>query len=155
MRPRWRVAAALALAPLGVGVGCSGELTGIGGATNSASFGDGSRSVTRAGLDAALVGRWRRAVAVAAGYATAGSSETTWTFAADGSALRSVVTRDPALGLVDSYTVAASWRADGRTVLIALRSPELGPARFTYAVVRTTSGDVLYLDGQGFQRVGF
>ena len=148
---RWARAAAALL--FGSVAACDGALTGVAGTTSTVA-GAGATSTTAGALDAALLGRWRRALAFTARDGTLNSSETTWAFAGDGSAVRTVVSRNLAAGLADGFSTRAAWRTANRTVTITYLPPDAGTVRFTYLVERAPAGDVLYLNGQAFARVG-
>lgn len=162
VRRTWLGAACIGLALLGGAVGCSGDLSAVTG-TSAAGAGTTGTGATGTGtttpsasstFDAALLGRWRRVVLFTATDGTSNSSETTWTFAGDGSALRTVVSRNISYGLADAVNAAASWRTEGSTVVITYRPPDRGTVRFAYAVERSAFGDALRLNSQSFVRVG-
>jgi hypothetical protein len=133
--------------------GCAGEVTGVAGGSGVAvTVGSGASPVTA--LDPALLGRWRRAVVFSGADGSVNSSETTWTFAGDGSALRTVVARNVTSGYADAVSASASWRTEGGTVVITYRPPDFGTARFAYSLDRTGGRDVLYLGSQAYARVG-
>ena len=153
-RARGARGALFAAALASAATGCSGEISGVAGSTSAVTIGSSPFARGRTSFDAALLGRWRRAVLFRGADGTSHGSEITWSFAADGSALRSVVSRNVTLGLADVVSTAASWRTEGNTVVIVYLSPGSGAVRFTYFVDRTAYGDVLYLDDQAFTRVG-
>ena len=153
--PRGRgalVRRALAFAAVGALAGCSGELTGVLGSPTTATYGSGSGGEAR--LDPSLLGRWRRVLVFTANNGTTNTSETTWAFAGDGSALRTVVSRNVSFDLADAASARAFWRTESGFIVITFRAPDSGTARFAYAVERSAYGDVLYLGGQPFARVG-
>lgn len=150
-----RRAALVALVALGA---CSGEITGVAGSRSGGQFGYDPLGRSRAGFDAALLGRWRRLVTFDGPGGTLNSSETTWAFASDGSALRTDVTRNLTFGYADAVSTAAVWHTEaGNTLVITYQSYqgfERGTARLAYFVDRIGYGDVLYLNQQPFARVG-
>jgi hypothetical protein len=134
-------------------LGCGGELTGVAGAPNGA-LASGRGTALAARLDPALLGRWRRVVLLQGADGGTTSAETTWSFTADGSALRTAVARSLTFGAVDAVSAAADWHVEGRTLVLVFRTPAGGVARVVYAVERRGGRDVLALDGQRFARVG-
>lgn len=77
------------------------------------------------------------------------ASETTWDFAASGTATRTVVASNLTYGFFDSVVAGARWRTEGGTVVITYVSPDSGTVRFAYRV----SGDTLVMDTRAFLRV--
>lgn len=108
--------------------------------------GTGTSSGTRHN---SLVGIWTRLVVFTDDLGTAHSSRTTWEFRSDGSATRSVITRNLSIGVADVLTAHASWRTEGSTLVIAFRSPDSGTSRFAFSLFANT----LTLDGRDFVRV--
>jgi hypothetical protein len=147
-----RAAVLAAAATLGA---CSGELTGIAGSTTTALTAGGSTSRAGVRLDPALIGRWHRAVVFASYDGSTNSSETTWSFAGDGSALRTVISRNLTFGLADAVSDPALWRVEGGTVVIDFGPLGSAPARFAYYVERRAGGELLSLGGQRYTRVGY
>lgn len=127
-----------------VAVGCGGEPTGVGG-----SFGGRMIAVgpTTRGLDPALVGRWSRIVLVdAAAGLTA--SETRWTFFADGTVERRLITSNLTLGLADQVITRGRWSTAGDgTVAIVFDDASGTTLRLPYTVVPRTDGAQLTLGG--------
>lgn len=95
-----------------------------------------------------LVGTWRRAVFFVDDFGISRASETTWRFAADGSASRTLVTRNLMLGVADVFLAAGRWRTAGNQLVIDLETPSPVQLQFTTRVV----GDQLELSGELFLR---
>jgi hypothetical protein len=151
-RPATRARWALAAAAAGALAACSGELTGVLGSPSTVAYGSGAGGQSR--LDPALLGRWRRVRVFTANDGTTHTSETTWAFAGDGSALRTVVSRNVSFNLADGASTSAFWRTEPGVLVVTFRPPEGGVTRFAYVVDRSAYGDVLYLAGEPFARVG-
>ena len=132
---------------------CGGEISGVGGATGSTVAATGAAGATRGALDPALFGAWRRTLYFEGTDGSTNSSETTWRFAPDGLATRTLVARNLSYGYADAVRAAATWRVEGGTVVIAFEPPDRGTVRFGYAVDRV-GGDVLVLGRERYVRVG-
>jgi hypothetical protein len=102
-----------------------------------------------ASRDAVLVGSWWRIVLFTDDHGTSHASETTWQFAASGSATRTVVATNLTFGFFDTVVAQASWRTEGGDVVITYDSPGSGTARFAYRV----RDDTLLLESQAFVRL--
>lgn len=97
----------------------------------------------------ALLGTWRRTVFFLDDLNYARSSETTYQFAADGTALRLQVARNHTLGLADVLVSAGRWRLDGTRLVIDFSTP----SAFQLALTMRLTGNELDLGGQTFLRV--
>lgn len=97
----------------------------------------------------ALLGSWRRAIFFLDDFNYSRSSETTYQFAADGTALRVQVARNHTLGLADILVSAGRWRLEGTRIVIDFVSP----STFQLALDMRLVGDQLELGGQVFLRV--
>lgn len=102
-----------------------------------------------ASRDAVLVGSWWRIVLFTDDHGTSHASETTWQFAASGSATRTVVATNLTFGFFDTVVTQASWRTEGGEVVITYDSPGSGTARFAYSI----RDDTLLLDTRAFVRL--
>ncbi|MBK8248330.1 MAG: hypothetical protein IPK85_13125 [Gemmatimonadetes bacterium] len=98
---------------------------------------------------AALLGAWRRAIFFLDDFNYSRSSETTYQFAADGTAVRVQVARNHTLGLADILVSAGRWRLEGARLVIDFVSP----SPFQVALDMRLVGDQLELGGQLFLRV--
>ncbi len=114
--------------------------------------GPGAGRVARIGASdpaTALVGNWRRIVFFLDDLNYARSSETTYQFAADGTALRLQVARNHTLGLADVLVAAGRWRVDGTRLVLDFATP----SPFQVVLTMRLTGDALDLGGQTFLRV--
>ncbi len=96
----------------------------------------------------ALLGRWERVVLFTDAGGTVHASETLWDFRSDGTALRTVVTRNLTDGFADAITVIANWRVQGSSLVLDFVSPASGRSQFFFHIDR----DILTLDGRDFVR---
>ena len=149
----WRAAAlgagALALAS---GLACGGigdGSTGVNGGTGTGTGGGGGGSQA----SSALVGRWNRIIYFYDTFGSLHSSETEWVFAADGSAARTVITRNLSEGFADAAVLLARWRVEGSEVVIAYQPPNTGTVRFRYRFEASAVGTLLFLGETQFVRV--
>ena len=103
----------------------------------------------------ALVGRWFRAASADPAAGAAGAIvQTTWDFASDGTAVRTIrlVT---ALGQVlETSRAVARWRAGGGVLVLDFGAPSFRVLRMTYTVDYGPNGTVLLLDGQRYLHGG-
>jgi hypothetical protein len=118
---------------LGAPRGSTGSIGGTGGTTTTSG----------------IVGSWRRILYFLSEDGSAGSNETTWRFASDGSASRVTVTRNFTAGLADAQTLDARWEALTQSVRITYLPPSAGT--FEYSV--RINGDTLYLASQAYGRI--
>ncbi|MCC6928039.1 MAG: hypothetical protein IT359_03510 [Gemmatimonadaceae bacterium] len=91
-----------------------------------------------------VVGSWRRVVFFIDDFGLSRSSETTWQFGRDGTAVRVQVARNYSYGLADVLVSAGRYRMEGTRVIIDLTSPST--TQLSYDVRRT--GDQLEIAGQ-------
>ena len=124
--------------------GC--ESSGLSGPLGST----GGNGTTSTPVAQGLVGTWRRILYFIAEDGSAGSNETTWRFAADGSGSRLTVTRNFSAGTADFQTLNARWELLTQSVLITYLPPSSGTFEFTYRIV----ADTLYLASQAYGRIG-
>lgn len=97
-----------------------------------------------------LVGRWSNTVLITTPTGDVQSSQTIWSFRADGTADRTVITRSVAAGVADTVVSSARWATSGARVTITFDTPGSGTVTFDFSV----SGDTLTLGGQTFTRIG-
>jgi hypothetical protein len=109
-----------------------------------ASFGGGTSAAT------ALTGTWRHALFFFDDFGFANSTETTWQFASDGTAVRTIITRNITLGASDVAITVARWRVSGTRIIIDFVSPTTGTVELDFSI----SGNQLLLSGQTFERAG-
>jgi hypothetical protein len=140
------VALGLSLAGALAGAGC--DVQGLIGPRGNqmASFGGSPTSTTTA----SLAGTWRHALFFVDDFGFTNSTETTWQFSGDGTALRTIVTRNITLGTSDATITVARWRVSGTRVIIDFVSPTTGTIELAFSV----QGNQLILAGQTFTRVG-
>lgn len=81
------------------------------------------------------------------------TSETRWTFHADGTAERWLIIVDYGSGLGDRVVRTGSWRTGAGRVTIAYDTPYGGEVSFAYRITNTSSGTRLALDDLVFERL--
>ncbi len=96
-----------------------------------------------------IAGTWRRTLVFLDEFGFLHSSETTWTFTADGGAFRAIVTRNHTLGAFDTSVATARWRLDGGNLIIDFLTPSPG----TIVLEVRLQGTSLFLAGQEYLRV--
>ena len=96
-----------------------------------------------------IEGTWRRTLVFFDDFGFLHSSETTWTFAAGGTAQRTVVASNVTLGAADTLVTEARWRIDGNNLIISFTAPSPGTITLDVRIQGTT----LFLAGQEYQRV--
>lgn len=96
-----------------------------------------------------VIGTWRRVIYFLDDFNYSRSSETTYQFAADGTAVRLQVARNFTLGLSDAVVSAGRWRLENTRIIIDFVSP----SNFQLAFDTRLVGDQLELGGQVFLRV--
>lgn len=96
----------------------------------------------------ALIGRWERIVIFTDAGGTVHASETLWDFRLDGTALRTVVTRNLSEGFADATTAVMLWSTRGSSLVLDFLSPASGTVQFFFHIDR----DILTLDGRDFIR---
>jgi hypothetical protein len=143
--------AALVVAAMAL-LACGGsEVTGTAGAgsgTSGGGTGSGGGNV-----DSGLVGRWTRTIYFYDEFGGLHSSRTEWTFAADGSAARTVTATNWSDGWSDATVSLARWRTEAGEVVITYQLPDAGTARFAYRFENTIDGPLLWLGATAFFRV--
>jgi hypothetical protein len=135
--PRLVVALALALACDGPGV-----VTPAG--SNPIGFGSSSATSSQ------VTGTWQRTIFFFDDFGFAQSSETTWQFSSDGTAVRSVVARNLTLGFADVLLATARWRVQGSQLIIDFITPTPGQIQLEFRL----QGSQLILAGDTYSRVG-
>ncbi|MGI9076346.1 MAG: hypothetical protein ACR2G6_03315 [Gemmatimonadaceae bacterium] len=116
---------------------------------SDASLGTGTgRSGATVNSSLALVGRWERVVFFTDAGGAVHASETLWDFRSDGTALRTVVTRNLTEGFADAITAIVNWRVQGSSLVLDFVSPASGTTQFFFHINR----DILTLDGRDFVR---
>ena len=99
--------------------------------------------------DISITGTWQRTLVFFDEFGFLHSSETTWTFAADGTAERTVVTTNVTLGASDTTFTQARWRVEGTQVIIDFTAPTPGTITLEFFL----QGTMLFLAGQEYERV--
>ena len=135
---------------LAVALGCSGDTVGLSVGPTGVSGGTGG---TSSAGDLALLGSWRRTLVFSDAFGITRTSETTWTFASQGTAARIVVATNLVDGASDALVTLAHWRTQGRSVVIDFLAPDTGQATFEWRIERDVLGDILFLDATAFRRV--
>ncbi len=97
----------------------------------------------------ALAGTWRRNLVFIDDLGYLHSSETTWTFVANGTALRTIVATNHTLGAFDTSVTSARWRLDGTNLTIEFVAPSPG----SIVLEARVQGDSLFLAGQEYLRI--
>lgn len=133
-------------------IACGGaDVTGTAGRGTGTSGGGTDGGATTG--DARLVGRWSRTVYFYDEYGGLNSSRTEWTFAADGSAARTVTATNWDLGWSDAVVSLARWSTAGNEIVIAYQPPDAGTVRFAFRFESTIDGPMLWLGEAGFFRL--
>jgi len=107
-------------------------------------FGGNSTTISQS-----LVGTWRHTFEFVDDFGFANATVTTWTFAADGSAERTLVTQNFTVGSADTLLTTARWSASGDSLTIQFTSPSPGTFEFKVSV----QGNQLTLAGEAYTRV--
>ena len=123
-----------------------GTLGPPGGGTRATGPGGGAAT---SGVDSALVGRWFRLILLYDALGPVASNETTWQFFVDGTATKTLVTRDYIEGWYDVGVLTVRWKADGQQVAITYPPPDGGTFQYPYRFVH----DSLIFAGQGYVRL--
>jgi hypothetical protein len=129
-----------------VAAGCDGDVRLSTGVISV----DGSAASTRA---SALVGTWRRLELVTDAWGVTHASESSWSFANDGSAALTVVARNLNAGWSDVTVRRAHWRTEGGVVVIEYLAPDAGALRLAWHVERGAGGETLFLGPLSYARV--
>lgn len=140
-RPLISIAVLVALAGVVAACDASGVVN-----PDHPSVGFGGNTTT---ISQSLVGSWRHTFEFVDDFGFANATETTWTFAADGSARRSIVTRNLTVGSADTLLTTARWSASGDSLTIEFTSPSPGTFQFSVSV----QGNQLTLAGEAYARV--
>lgn len=136
-RTAWLVAAVAALAA------CSGDPFAVPGSSGRVGLQGGTRPAP------GLVGTWRRQLVFFGEDGYVHSSETRWTFAASGDAVRYIVTTNYLLPAADTSVTTARWQLDGSRLTIEYIAPSPG----TIVLDARVEGSSLFLAGQEYLRV--
>ncbi|MGQ0537895.1 MAG: lipocalin family protein [Gemmatimonadaceae bacterium] len=96
-----------------------------------------------------IVGTWQRSVVTFDEFGSPQSSDVTWVFNADGSAVRTTVLRNVAGGIADRRDAFARWQLQGNQVIIDFTAPFSGRIQLEFR----REGDRLILGGETFVRV--
>lgn len=97
----------------------------------------------------ALAGTWQRTLVFFDDFGYLHSSETTWTFDANGGAVRTIVTTNHTLEASDTSVTLARWRLDGTTLVIDFTAPSPG----TIVLDARVQGTTLLLAGQEYRKI--
>jgi hypothetical protein len=108
-----------------------------------------ARAGTSNSPSASVVGTWRRTVFFLDEFNFAHSSETTFRFDANGTAVRAQVARNHTLGLVDALVSTGTWSLTGGQVVIDFVTPSV----FRLTLAATVTGNELSLAGETYLRV--
>jgi hypothetical protein len=104
---------------------------------------------TGGSVSASVTGAWRRTLFFVDEFGFAHSSETTWEFRQEGTAVRTVVARNHTLGIADVIVTVARWRTEGTQLRIEFVSPQPGQITLEFRLV----GTQLFLAGETFDRL--
>ena len=152
--PFQRLRHAGAVALLVLAAACGGEPTdGIVGPDRPGGTGTtgGSGGSSGGGVESRLVGAWSHILYFYDDFGDFRSSQTVWSFSADGVAVRTVYARNETWGTSDAVVAIARWRIDAGDVEITWQPPFTGSVRYAYRLESSaTYGDVLYLAGTPF-----
>ena len=98
-----------------------------------------------------LVGRWFR---VESGSGFGGTTtETSWEFAADGTAIRTITVRTPQGQVVETTKSQLGWSAGRGLLTLAFGPPTLHTLRVPYSISYGVDGTVLFIQGVPYLRV--
>ncbi|HEU4631258.1 MAG TPA: hypothetical protein VFS08_16015 [Gemmatimonadaceae bacterium] len=103
--------------------------------------------------DTSVVGTWNRTLVAVDETGDVTTSETTWTFAADGRATRRIVTSSLSLGLADQTLATGRWTTEGDELVVRFDPPTGGELRLPFQVRVQLDGTLLVLGGQLFRLV--
>ena len=152
MRRAARGLLALALLAAGAcgGAGADGSVGPGGGIIGGSGNGGGDTGA----IAERFVGRWSRIIYFYDEFGDLHSSQTVWTFALDGGGARTVFARNETMGWEDATVTLVRWSLQGPDVVVTYQPPDAGGARFDYRFESTASGEVLFLAGTAFLRIG-
>ena len=111
--------------------------------------GPGGAGGSAGNASSALVGTWNRTIFLLLADGSAGSTETVWQFAADGTGARTVTARNFSAGVFDVFLTNVTWQATSTTVRVTFLPPQSGTVDYSWLV----RGDTLLLAGQDYVRV--
>ncbi|HSA57380.1 MAG TPA: hypothetical protein VLE53_16840 [Gemmatimonadaceae bacterium] len=144
--PFRRVAAACA-ALLALGLASCDGLGPVGPEPNQLAAVGGTD--TSADPNVALVGTWHRTVLFVDEFGNSRAIETTWRFAGDGSAVRTIVTTNLTLQTSEVEVVQARWRIQEGAIVLEFTDPLSAPIFVDFVII----GDELILGGELFTRI--
>lgn len=98
---------------------------------------------------AGVIGTRTRSVSFVDEFGSTRTTETTWSFNADGTATRTIVVRNSAAGATDRTESTARWQIQGDQLAIDFVTPIAGRVTMTF----TRVGDSLVLGGDTFLRL--
>mgnify|MGYP001555340427 CR=1 FL=1 len=101
-------------------------------------------------VDTALVGSWVGPTTQDTVNGHAQNVNTAWTFTADGSVLRQVVTLDMVTGIADTVISSGTWTGNGSSLSVSFTTPNAENLSFSY----TVAGSLLTLDQVQYVRTG-
>ena len=120
---------------------------GIAGPGEPFRFG-GPGSGTSGTINTAVVGTWSRTVVFVDERGIPRENETTWAFNQDGTAVRTIISRNVAAGISERQDALANWQVVNNEIVVDWLAPFTG--RLRLAFIR--EGDQLVLAGQTFFR---
>jgi len=106
-------------------------------------------TTTSADPNVALVGTWRRTVIFVDEFGDSRSIETTWQFAGDGSAARTIVTTNLTLQTSEVVVTRARWRIQESSIVLEFTDPLSAPILVDFLIL----DDELILGGELFTRI--
>ena len=110
-------------------------------------FGGGTGG-TNDGTQSSLVGSWSNTVVTTDSTGTR-STQTVWTFRADGTARRTTMITDAFTGVTTSSSVDALWQTNDSTLLVTFVPPAVGSISLDIQIAGTT----LLINGVEFTRI--
>jgi hypothetical protein len=143
LRPWIIVPSALAL----ITAACGEFPTSVSASTRG-NFRGGGTTTAPARLSLALVGQWRRTLVFVDDFGGTNVIATLWSFRADGTFTRSIVTSNVNSGIGDSRSIAGRWEIDGNIVTLVFHGG-FDSQRVTFFF----SGADLILGGAEYVRV--
>ncbi|HJU73057.1 MAG TPA: hypothetical protein VJ717_04870 [Gemmatimonadaceae bacterium] len=99
-------------------------------------------------VNTAVVGTWTRTVVFVDEQGIPRENETTWAFNQDGTAVRTIISRNVAAGISERQDALANWQVVNAEIVVDWLAPFTG--RLRLAFIR--EGDQLILAGQTFFR---
>lgn len=121
---------------------CSGDPFAVPGAPGPLGLAGGGAAAR------GIVGTWSRQIVFFDEGGYLHSSETRWTFAASGAAVRHIIATNYTLPAADTSVTTARWQYDGYRLTIEYLAPNPG----TFVFDARIEGNSLYLAGQEYRR---